>query len=148
MIYDVSNTWFLRATLAVQEGAPPAAGCSGTAAASDGGAAGSGTAATAAPDGSFLFMMIIPLLVLMVVFSLFSQRREKKRRAQMLGGMKKHDTVRTIGGVIGSVVAVKPDTVVLKVDESSNTCMTFSRDAVQLIMEAETSAADETELAT
>ena len=93
-------------------------------------------------------MMIIPLLVLMVVFSLFSQRREKKRRAQMLGGMKKHDTVRTIGGVIGSVVEVKPDTVVLKVDESSNTRMTFSRDAVQLIMEAETSAAEETELAT
>ena len=89
-------------------------------------------------------VVVLPL-VLMVVFSLFSQRREKKRRAQMLGGMKKHDTVRTIGGVIGAVVEVKPDTIVLKVDERSNTRMTFSRDAIQQIVEADTSVAEEAE---
>ena len=142
MIYDVTNSWLTSGLLAIQE-APALAGSSGAAAAAEGDAAAAGAAA--APDGSFLFMMIIPLLVLMVVFSLFSKRREKKRRAQMLGGMKKHDTVRTIGGVIGAVVEVKPDTIVLKVDERSNTRMTFSRDAIQQIVEADTSVAEEAE---
>lgn len=142
MIYDVTNSWLTSGLLAIQD-APALAGSSG-AAAVEGDAAAGGAAAS--PDGSFLFMMIIPLLVLMVVFSLFSQRREKKRRSKMLGGMKKHDTVRTIGGVIGAVVEVKPDTVILKVDERSNTRMTFSRDAIQQIIEADTSVAEEAEL--
>ena len=54
--------------------------------------------------------------------------------------MKKHDRVRTIGGVIGAIVEVKSDTVVLKVDESSNTRMTFSRDAVQQVLESSESS--------
>lgn len=109
-------------------------------------AAGSGTAApgTAAPaqgaqDMNFIFMMIIPLVLIMLVISTFSQRRERKRREQMLGGIKKHDRVRTIGGVLGSVVELKPDTVVLKVDESSNIRMTFSRDAIQQVVEVDAS---------
>ena len=57
----------------------------------------------------------------------------------MLGGIKKHDRVRTIGGVLGSVVELKPDTVVLKVDESSNIRMTFSRDAIQQVVEVDAS---------
>ncbi len=44
--------------------------------------------------------------------------------------------MQTIGGVIGSVVEVKPDYVVLKVDESSNTRITFSRSAIQQILTA------------
>ena len=42
--------------------------------------------------------------------------------------------------VIGAIVEVKSDTVVLKVDESSNTRMTFSRDAVQQVLESSESS--------
>ena len=86
---------------------------------------------------NFLFMMIIPLILVMLIFTTFGSRREKKKREQMLASMKKHDRVRTIGGVIGSVVELKPETVVLKVDESSNTRMTFAREAISQILEAE-----------
>ena len=48
-----------------------------------------------------------------------------------------------VGGVIGAVVEVKPDTVVLKVDESSNTRMTFSRDAIQQIIDVDTTTVEE-----
>jgi preprotein translocase subunit YajC len=99
----------------------------------DGGAAGGGTAA--APADGFLFMLL-PLILVMVLFSVFGQRKERKKREAMLGSIKKHDRVRTIGGVIGSVVEIKPDTVVLKVDESSNIRMTFTRDAVQQVLES------------
>lgn len=128
--------------IGISQDAPALAGSSGSATAPNG-APGEPAAAPGMADGANLFMLIIPLLVLMVVFSLFSQRREKKRRAQMLGGMKKHDKVRTIGGVIGAVVEVKPDTVVLKVDESSNTRMTFSRDAIQQIIDVDTTTVEE-----
>jgi preprotein translocase subunit YajC len=99
----------------------------------DGGATGGGT--QAAPADGFLFMLL-PLILLMVLFSVFGQRKERKKREAMLGSIKKHDRVRTIGGVIGSIVEIKSDSVVLKVDESSNTRMTFTRDAVQQVLES------------
>jgi preprotein translocase subunit YajC len=94
-----------------------------------------GTGAGGAPADGFLFMLL-PLVLLMILFSVFGQRKEKKKREALLGSIKKHDRVRTIGGVIGSVVEIKPDTIVLKVDESSNTRMTFTRDAVQQVLES------------
>ena len=74
------------------------------------------------------------MVVLMLIFSMTSTRREKKRREALLSAIKKHDRVQTIGGVIGSVVEVKPDYVVLKVDESSNTRITFARSAIQQVL--------------
>lgn len=80
----------------------------------------------------------------MVAFTLFGQRKERKRRESLLGAIKKHDRVQTIGGIIGSVVEVKPDVVVLKVDESSNTRMTFAKSAVQQILKEAPAPSGET----
>lgn len=81
---------------------------------------------------------IIPLLavvfIAMIAFSFLGQRRDRKKREAMIGAVKKHDKVQTVGGVIGSVIEVKPDTVILKVDESSNTRMTFARSAIQQVL--------------
>jgi len=81
-----------------------------------------------------------PMLIILVVFggiilfSVFGQRKEKKRRARMLSSIKKNDSVQTIGGVIGSVVEVKNETVVIRVDDRADTRMTFSRAAVQQVL--------------
>ena len=69
-----------------------------------------------------------------VFWSMRSQSKEKKKRASMLSAIKKHDRVQTVGGVIGAVVEIKPDTIVLKVDESSNTRITFDRGSVQRVL--------------
>ena len=84
--------------------------------------------------------MFLPLILVMILFSVFGQRKERKKREALLSSVKKHDRVRTIGGVIGAVVEIKPDTILLKVDESSNTRMTFARDAVQQVLESEEEA--------
>jgi len=89
-----------------------------------------------------LFGMDIVLLMLVVfggiiIFSSFGQRKKKKKRESMLNSMSKNDSVQTIGGIIGSVVEVKDDTVVLQVDTSSNIRMTFSRAAVQTVLTQE-----------
>jgi preprotein translocase subunit YajC len=52
----------------------------------------------------------------------------------MLAELSKNDRVVTIGGVIGTVVEVRENEVVLKVDESSNTRMRFSRNAIQSLV--------------
>lgn len=85
------------------------------------------------PLGGNFFTMLMLLLVGMIVFSMFSGRKQKKRRASMLDTLQKRDTVLTRGGVFGTIVEIKPDRVVLKVDESSNTRITVLRDSIEQV---------------
>jgi preprotein translocase subunit YajC len=85
------------------------------------------------PFGDNFFMMLMLLLVGMIVFSFLGGRKQKKKRAAMLEALKKHDQVLTRGGVFGSVIEVKTDRVVLKVDESSNTRITVHRDSIEQV---------------
>ncbi len=83
-----------------------------------------------------LFLVLLMILVFMIMMTVMGSRREKKKRNEMLSVLKKHDKVQTIGGVIGSIVELKPEQVVLKVDESSNTRITFARSAIQQIVKS------------
>jgi preprotein translocase subunit YajC len=58
-------------------------------------------------------------------------KREQQKKKDLLAGIKKNDRVMTIGGIIGTVVSVKENEVVVKVDETTNTKMTFRRGAIQ-----------------
>jgi preprotein translocase subunit YajC len=92
-----------------------------------------GTEVSDGPLGGNFFTMLMLLLVGMIVFSMFSGRKQKKRRASMLDTLQKRDTVLTRGGVFGTIVEIKPDRVVLKVDESSNTRITVLRDSIEKV---------------
>jgi preprotein translocase subunit YajC len=109
-------------------GAAPVAPAAGTP-----GAAAPG-ATNAAPGGSSFMIMMIVLLGAMILFSFVSSRREKKKRDQLLGNIKKHDKVLTIGGVVGTVVEVKDAEIILKVDETSNTRITFTKSAISQVI--------------
>jgi preprotein translocase subunit YajC len=93
------------------------------------------------------FSSMLPMLLLMgLVFYLLlirPQSKERKRRQAMLSALKKNDRVVTIGGIVGTVLSVRDDEVTLKVDESSNTKITFTRGAIQSV----TSGAERTEAA-
>jgi preprotein translocase subunit YajC len=81
--------------------------------------------------------MLIGLVLAMVVFWLITLRgnqREKKKRQQMLDNMAKNDRVQTIGGIVGTVVAIKGNEVIVKVDETNNTKITFVRSAIQSVL--------------
>ena len=132
-----------------QDGAMPLGGAGG----GDAGTAGGGTGGTTAPPAmldSFLPMVLL-FVVVIIVFTWISQRKERKRRESMLTSIRKHDTVQTIGGMVGSIVEVKDDKVVLKVDESSNTRITFARSAIQQVLASKgdkrTKEAEQPELA-
>jgi preprotein translocase subunit YajC len=89
--------------------------------------------------------VLIPVLVGMILLSTFSARKQKKQKEKLLAELKKHDRVMTTGGMIGFVAEVKPDVVVLKVEEGRDVRLTFTRDAIATILKsapADAAAAD------
>lgn len=88
---------------------------------------------------------LLPLLVIMIVFMFMSsskgKKNEQRARDEMLKNLKRGDRVSTVGGILGTVVDVRDNEVVLKVDESANTKIRFSRDAIKRVVEQETAAA-------
>ena len=60
---------------------------------------------------------IIMLVVLIAVFYFMLIRPENKRKKkaqEMRDSLKKGDTITTIGGIVGKIVMVKPDTIVIE----------------------------------
>ncbi|MCZ6815071.1 MAG: preprotein translocase subunit YajC [Planctomycetota bacterium] len=96
------------------------------------------------PVGLFDYLPMFAVMGLIFYFLLIRpQSKEKKKRAKMLSQIKKNDRVVTIGGIVGTVATVKEDEVTLKVDESNNTKITFTRVAIQRVMSAETATTAE-----
>lgn len=95
-------------------------------------------APTGQPGGGGGALFLPAVMIAMVVFMLLSARSQKKRevreRESMFARLAKNDRVLTIGGVIGTVLSVKDNEVVLKVDETTNTKMTFVKSAIQRII--------------
>lgn len=85
--------------------------------------------------------MILPFGLIIGVFYFLiirPQNKKQKETKQMLSAIKKNDRVVTVGGIRGTVTAVKEDTVVLRVDDSVK--MEFSKSAVSNIVTAKGSA--------
>ena len=105
---------------------------------------------TQRPGGGmdFFFVILLGGIILMIFFSMRAQRRERRRRDTLLGALQKGDKVQTIGGILGTVVEVRDQRVILKVDENTNTRMQFARSAVQAILEdkGDTQEASKTEM--
>jgi preprotein translocase subunit YajC len=83
---------------------------------------------------------IFPILLIAVVFYLFlyrNKRTQDKQRTDMLSQLKRGDRIQTIGGILGTVTEVRDSEVVVKVDESSNTKLRFTRSAIHRVVEEE-----------
>ena len=93
-------------------------------------------------DPTFLIVMVALLIGFWLLISL-PQRRERKRREEMLANLKKGDKIQTAGGILGTVVDLRDQEVVLKVDESNNVRMRFSRSAVQSVIDGGKPAQEE-----
>jgi preprotein translocase subunit YajC len=102
------------------------------------------TGGSAAP-GWFQLLQgpLFPLMVGVLILYLFvfrSKRQTDKKRTDMLSSLKRGDKVQTIGGILGTVVEARDTDVLLKVDESSNTKIRFSRSAIHRVVEEEKTA--------
>jgi preprotein translocase subunit YajC len=80
------------------------------------------------PYTSLLLMVLV--FAVMYVLLLRGPRKQQQQQKQMVQSLKKNDRVRTIGGIYGTVMDVKGDEVILKIDETTNTKIHISTSAI------------------
>lgn len=60
-------------------------------------------------------------MVIMVVIMFRTPQKQKQERKKLEQSLEKNDKVVTIGGIIGTVIDIKEQEILLKIDESNNT---------------------------
>ncbi|MCE5184985.1 MAG: preprotein translocase subunit YajC [Planctomycetaceae bacterium] len=84
---------------------------------------------------------LLPFILIFVVMYLLLFRGPKKKQQEhqrMVQALKKNDRVRTIGGIYGTVIDVRDDEIVLKIDESTNTKMRVIPTAIAAVLSDKT----------
>lgn len=88
------------------------------------------------PAASFFpIALMLALVAFMLLTARSQKKREKRERDELHARLSKNDRVLTAGGVIGTVMSVKENEIVLKVDETTNTKITFLKTSIQRILE-------------
>jgi preprotein translocase subunit YajC len=100
-----------------------------------------GAASSANPLQSYGILIVMPLIILVFYFLVMRPQNKKQKEAKkMLEGIRKGDRIVTIGGLRGTVVSVKDDAVILKVDD--NTKLEYSKSAVATVLKREDEATE------
>lgn len=86
---------------------------------------------TTSPFGSKGLLIFWGLMIVMMYFMMVrGPKKKQQQHTKMVEGLGKNDRIRTVGGIIGTVIEVKGDEVVLKIDESNNTKIRIAASAV------------------
>lgn len=71
------------------------------------------------PYGSFILMGVMFLFIYLMMFR--GPKKKQQKHKNMVKALQKNDRVKTIGGIIGTIIDIKDDVITLKIDESNNT---------------------------
>ena len=99
-----------------------------------------GTTATPTASWTDMIPTIVMMVAMIAVFYFLlirPQRKKDKAVKDMLGSLKVGDRICTIGGIYGTIAALKEDTVTLKVGSQENTVV-FARWAVRSVENVKT----------
>ena len=79
-----------------------------------------GSAVGAAPGVNPLVNLLPAVFLFLIMYLLLIRPQQRRQRdlAKMIAGLKKHDEVVTAGGVHGTVLQVKEQTLTLRVDDA------------------------------
>ena len=101
-------------------------------------AATTGTTDAAASQSGGMISTIIMLVVMVAIFYFLlirPQRKKDKKVKEMLSALKAGDRICTIGGIYGTIVSLKDDTVTLAVGSAKNQ-MVMARWAIRSVEDA------------
>ena len=68
-------------------------------------------------EGSSMIIMIVLMFAIMYFLMSRPENKRKKKAQEMRDGLKKGDTVTTIGGIVGKIVHVNKDTIVIETSD-------------------------------
>ncbi|NQV32986.1 MAG: preprotein translocase subunit YajC [Phycisphaeraceae bacterium] len=81
--------------------------------------------------GNKTMLIFWGLMIVMMYFMMVrGPKKKQKQHTDMVKGLSKNDRIRTVGGIIGTVIEVKGEEVVLKIDESNNTKIRIAASAI------------------
>lgn len=105
-----------------------------TAEGADGSQKGGENNETPAPNPIMRYAPIIVLFVVMYFLLIKGPKKKKKQHTQMVKSIAKNARIQTIGGIIGTVIEIKENEIIIKIDESNNTKMRISKGAVSIVL--------------
>ena len=82
----------------------------------------------------FQFAPLVIIVIAMYFLVLRGPKKKQQQHQKMVQSLQKNDRVRTIGGILGTVLEVKDEYIVLKVDESNNTKIKISPTAIGTVI--------------
>ena len=68
-------------------------------------------------EGTSMIIMIVLMFAIMYFLMIRPENKRKKKAQEMRDGLKKGDTVTTIGGIVGKIVHVNKDTIVIETSD-------------------------------
>ena len=74
--------------------------------------------AAAAPGPLAMLPVFAVMFLIFYILVFRPQAKERKDHEKMVKNLKKHDEVVTVGGVFGTVVNVRPESITLRIDEN------------------------------
>jgi preprotein translocase subunit YajC len=96
----------------------------------------------AAPAGGSSLPMLLPLLLIPVLYLVMirPQQKRQKQWQSMLSSIKSGDKVTTAGGIRGTIISVKDDTIIIKV-APDGIKMEVAKNAIASVTTQESSSA-------
>lgn len=89
---------------------------------------------TKSPGSNIFLYVMLPLLLVYMFFMFRGPKKKQQEHQKMVQSLSKNDRVRTIGGIFGTVLDVRDDEILLKIDESTNTKMRVSPQAIATVL--------------
>lgn len=81
-----------------------------------------------------MMLIMLPLLLVYMFFMFRGPKKKQQEHNKMVSSLAKNDRVRTIGGIFGTVLDVRDNEIVLKIDESTNTKVRVSPQAIATVL--------------
>ena len=85
----------------------------------------------------YSWLPLVAIFVIMYMLLFRGPKKKQQQHAKMVQSLQKNDKVRTAGGIFGTVVDIKDDEIILKVDESNNTKIKVASSAISKVLLSE-----------
>ena len=89
------------------------------------------------PLGPMGWLPLVAIFVVMYLLLFRGPQKKQQQHRKMVQALKKNDRVQTIGGILGTIVDVRDDEVVVKIDESNNTKIKLTTGAISRVLSNE-----------
>jgi len=87
--------------------------------------------------GPLSWLPLVAIFVVMYLLLFRGPQKKQQKHKKMVQELTKNDRVQTIGGILGTIVDVRDDEVVVKIDESNNTKIKVTTSAISRVLSNE-----------